>query len=283
MHFIFSLLLCLSLNAKSAELQLPALTSPVMDLGHFLNETENRDLSQLAYEIQSNKGPQITILTVPDLQGYEIEDYSIRVAEKWQLGTKEKDNGLLVILSRKERKVRIEVGNGIEGEITDYHTSKFTREVFPQFFKQAQFHAGLRMFMEDVAQKFNIKIGGQQNGYVRRVRKPTKSGIGEYLIISIIGVLVFGSMIFKNRPVARGLFTGLGFSGVFFFLGIPILFILAVFVFGLALGLMGIGNFLAALASSHGGGYGGGGRSSGGGGWSGGGGGFSGGGSSGSW
>ena len=78
-----------------------------MDEAGFLTPEQKQDLSQLAYEINTHQGPQITILTVPDLQEYAIEDFSIRVAEKWQLGTKEKDNGLLIVIAKAEHKMRI--------------------------------------------------------------------------------------------------------------------------------------------------------------------------------
>lgn len=289
MRYLLSLILLLSFQLQAAEttqLQLPALTSPVMDLAGMLNESERADLSNYAYEIYTNGGPQITILTVPDMQGYPIEEYSIRVAEKWQLGTKEKDNGLLVIVAKQERAMRIEVGNGIEGEITDYDTTKYTRELWPDYFRRGEFHDAFKIFMEDVAAKFNIKTE-PGNKVLRRAppRSPVRGG--NFLIIAIIGILAFGAMLFKGRPVARGLFTGFGFGGVSLLMGIPLAMLILIFLFGLVLGLVGIGNFLTALLFSGrggGGGFGGGGfGGGGGGGWSGGGGGFSGGGSSGSW
>jgi uncharacterized protein len=285
-RYLFSLLLFISLSAQAAELQLPALTSPVMDLAGMFNENERADLSNYAYEINTHGGPQITILTVPDMQGYPIEEYSIRVAEKWQLGTKEKDNGLLVIVAKQEHQMRIEVGNGIEGEITDYDTTKYTREIWPEYFRRGEFHAAMKLFMEDVAVKFNIKTE-PGNKVLRRAPARTAIPGGNFLIIAIIGILAFGAMMFKGKPVARGLFTGVGFSGVSLLMGIPLAMLLLIFIIGLVLGLVGIGNFLTALLFSGrggGGGFGGGGfGGGGGGGWSGGGGGFSGGGSSGSW
>ena len=282
MRYLALLLLFLSFQGMAEELSLPSLTSPVMDLGNFINDSEEKDLAQLAYEIQTHQGPQIAILTVPDLQGYAIEDFSIRVAEKWQLGSKEKDNGLLIVLSRSERLVRIEVGNGIEGEITDYDTTRFTKEIFPQFFKRSEFHAGLRLFLEDVATRFNIKITGQSRRYLRRTQN---NGRMNTFIMLFIGILAFGSILFGKNTLLRGLFTGIGFAGVSAFLGLALVSLVLTFIVGLVLGLVGMGNLLTAIASGHGGNRygGGGGWSSGGGGWSGGGGGFSGGGSSGRW
>lgn len=284
MRFIYSLLFFIIFNVQAADIQLPALTSPVMDLAGMMSESQAQDLSKFAYEIYTNKGPQITVLTVPDLQGLEIEDYSIKVAEKWQLGSKEQDNGLLVIIAKAERRVRIEVGNGIEGEITDYDTAQYTRNIFPEYFKRGDFHGAVRLFMEDVATKFNIKDSAG-NSYVRRAPKRTTVPFGQYFFMIIIGILIFGAAIFKGRPMARGLFTGAGFAGASLFMGLGGMILIIIFLVGLAIGAMGIGNFLYALASSGRGGRGGfgGGGFGGGGGWSGGGGGFSGGGSSGSW
>lgn len=280
MRYIALVFIIFSLQGIAEELRLPSLTSPVMDLGNFLSEGEEKDLAQLAYEIHTHQGPQITILTVPDLQGYAIEDFSIRVAEKWQLGSKEKDNGLLVVLSKAERAVRIEVGNGIEGEITDYDSARFTREIFPEYFRRSQFHQGLRIFLEDVASRFNIKLSGQTGKYIRRSSRNNQMNV---YIALFIGILAFGSMLFRRSPLLRGLFTGIGYSVVSYFLGFAVISLIISFILGLIFGLIGMGNLLSGIASGHGHGgrYGGGGF--GGGGWSGGGGGFSGGGSSGRW
>lgn len=290
MRLYLSLFLFLSLflsEVHCAELELPSLTSPVMDLAGLMTEEERASLSELAYEINTNNGPQITILTVPNLQGNAIEEFSIRVADKWQLGTKEKDNGLLVVVAKEERQMRIEVGQGLEGDLTDYDTAKYTRQIFPQYFRRNEYYAGLRVFMEDMAARFNIKVNQESPGLVRRSPAPVRVKGGEFIIMAILGILIFGAMIFRGRPLARGLFTGFGFAGTSLIMGIPVGLLIAIFIFGLFLGMIGIGNFLTALAMSGGrggrGGFGGGGFGGSGGGWSGGGGGFSGGGSSGNW
>lgn len=289
MRLLFFFLLLFSLQVRGAELQLPALTSPVMDQAGLLNEAERNDLAELAYEIYTSKGPQITILTVPDMQGYPIEEFSIRVGEKWQLGSKDQDNGLLVIIAKAERQMRIEVGQGIEGEITDYDTTRFTREIFPEYFRRGEFHAGLRSFMEDTAKRFNIELNPGKRSYVRRAPVRTNNGILNRLFPIMLVIIVAVHLLMRKSPFARGLFTGAGMAGAGFLM-IPgaAAFVVILFIIGFLLGLIGISNFLFALLSSGGhhrgggGGYGGGGFG-GGGGWSGGGGGFSGGGSSGNW
>jgi uncharacterized protein len=280
------LILLLSLNVWGAEIQIPALNSPIMDVAGLLNPEQKQDLSSLAYEINAHNGPQITILTVPDLQGYEIEDFSIRVAEKWQLGTKEKDNGLLVVIALAEHKMRIEVGNGIEGEITDYESNQYITKILNPAFRAKDFHGGLKAVMLDVAQKFNLKLS-EGNRYVRRsTQNISIPGPLKLAFPFMIGILILGQILLGKKPVARGVFTGAGMAGVGFFVGAAGLAMIGfMFLIGLLIGMIGLQNLLFALASgtSHRGGGGFGGSSGGGGSWGGGGGGFSGGGSSGSW
>jgi uncharacterized protein len=277
---LLGLLLCLfSLSAWAVKV--PALRSPVMDEAKILGQAERRDLAELAYEIHTNQGPQITILTVKDLQGYAIEDFSIRVAEAWKLGLKEKGNGLLITIAVQERQMRIEVGEGIEGEITDYEASQYINQILTPAFRERRFHAGLRMVMEDVARKFNLQITGVASRPHLPRQRPRHSPLELMMPVGLV-ILIIGSVILKQRPGARGLFTAAGTTGAGFlmFPGIGIGALIMMFVFGLALGLIGINNLLYALAASQGrrgGGFGGGG------GWSGGGGGFSGGGASGRW
>jgi uncharacterized protein len=283
-NLLISLLLFTWVNVFGAELKLPALTSPVMDEASLLSEAERADLSRLAYEIYTNKGPQITILTVNDLQDYPIEDFSIKVVEKWQLGTQDNDNGVLILISKIDRKMRIEVGNGIEGEITDYDANNYVRRVLAPAFKQGAFHAGLKAVMSDMASRFNLPEGSQSQ-YVRRAAPPAINGPLARAFPFLLIFLIAGQLFLRKKPFARGVFTGSGVAGAGFFLlpGITIAGIVMIFFVGLLVGLIGLHNLLFALAASRGrGGFGGGGFG-GGGGWSGGGGGFSGGGSSGSW
>lgn len=288
MRFLLGLVFLFSLNLWGQEIQIPALTSPVMDEAGMLSAQEREDLSRHAYEIYTNNGPQIQIYTVNDLQGYAIEDYSMQVAEKWKLGTKKAGNGILILISKNDRKMRIEVGEGIEGEITDYDTAQYTRQIFPEYFRRGDFHGALSVFMEDVAKRFNIKAS-EENPYVRRV-PPARQGspLGPLLPFFVL-VLVVSYLIGRKKPFLRGILSGGGIAGVSWFMmpGLGML-IFPFAIVGFLIGVIGIGNILMGLAMNSGGrggggGFRGGGGFGGGGGWGGGGGGFSGGGSSGSW
>jgi uncharacterized protein len=285
-NLFFSLILaslCV-INSAQANFDIPKLTAPVMDQADFLSQSQEEDLNSLAYEIYKKNGPQIAILTVPDLQGLVIEDFSIRVAESWKLGDKKAGNGLLIIIAKAERKMRIEVGEGLEGDITDYDSNQYIVNILAPAFKQGLFHSGLRIVLEKIARKVNIEITGKRP-LVRRA-SPTVN-LPPLLVKAFPFVIIFlilGQIFLSKWPVRRGLFTGSTLAGVGFFLGGAGLAMLGLlFVVGTLIGVIGLHNLLYALASGSGrGGYSSGGFG-GGGGWSGGGGGFSGGGSSGSW
>ncbi len=283
MRIFLSLIFLLSFSVWAQELQVPALTSPVMDTAGILSAEEREDLAKYAYEIYTHNGPQVTIYVVPDLQGFAIEDYSIKVAEKWQLGTKKAGNGILVLIAKNDRQMRIEVGEGIEGELTDYDTSQYTRKIFPEYFRRGEFHAGLRLFLEDVARRFNIKEQNESSLVRRAAPARPNSPFGPALPFFVI-VLVVSYLIGMKKPLLRGTLSGAGMAGVGWLMipgiGTAIIFLV---IFGFLIGVIGIGNILMGLAMSGGRGGGGGYGGGGGGGWGGGGGGFSGGGSSGSW
>ncbi len=293
--FVLLLSLLFSFQIFGQEIQLPALQAPVVDEAKFLTPAQADSLNQVIYEIYTHNGPQITVLTVNDMQGYPIEEFSIRVAEKWQLGTKDKGNGLLIIIAKAERKMRIEVGQGIEGEITDYDASIYIQQILKPAFKEGMFYEGLNAVLNDISSRFNIKL---ENAGPRFIKK--KSNQGNAKLTSLLWAVFFISLITtaifrKNttlRGVTNGVISGIAGYSIFGIAGIPL--ILFGSLIGLVVGFIGIHNILYALNSGggYGGGYGGGGyggggyrggSSGGGSSWSGGGGGFSGGGSSGDW
>jgi uncharacterized protein len=283
-HWFLSLTLFFTIYSLGSELEIPALNSPVMDEAGFLNGSEKEDLSQLAYEIFTHQGPQITIFTVDNLQGHSIEDFSIRVAEKWKLGTKKSGNGLLIVIARSERQMRIEVGEGIEGEITDYEANQYIRTILNPAFKQGDFYGGLKAVLIDISQKFNIQIKTDQKMLRRKAPQPNLPQGCHFLFIIGLIILTLAQVLFRKHSIARGFASGLSLASAGFFIGaFEIASIVILFLVGLIIGFVGLHNLLYQLASGSSHRRYGGGGGFGGGGWSGGGGGFSGGGSSGNW
>ena len=113
-----------------------------MDQAGLLKRGQKSNLSNLIYSIKKNNGPQIQVLTVKSLQGESIENFAIEVVDKWQLGDKERDDGVLLLVSTGDRKMRIEVGDGLEGSLTDYNSGKILEDM-TKYFKAGQLDQGI--------------------------------------------------------------------------------------------------------------------------------------------
>jgi len=118
----------------SAAPTFPALTGRVVDDAHVLSTSTVADLTAKLADLETKTGRQLVVVTVPSLQGYEIEDYGYQLGRAWGIGQKGKDNGVLFIVAPTEHKVRIEVGYGLEPILTDTLSSVILQEqVLPKF------------------------------------------------------------------------------------------------------------------------------------------------------
>jgi uncharacterized protein len=136
-------LLLLGAVALAAEPVFPALTGRVVDDAGILsaNTRSRLDASLAAHEQQT--GQQLVVVTLPSLQGYAIEDFGYQLGRRWGIGQKGRDNGALLIVAPKERKVRIEVGYGLEGTLTDAQSRVIIEQVILPQFRRGDFDAGV--------------------------------------------------------------------------------------------------------------------------------------------
>ncbi|MBX9884607.1 MAG: TPM domain-containing protein [Novosphingobium sp.] len=134
-RFVLLLLAALALIAEPAAAQtFPKLTGRVVDEAHLLTGVQIAALDAKLAALETQSQRQMVIATIPDLEGYEIEDYGYRLGRAWGIGDKQRNDGLLLIVAPKEHKVRFEVGYGLEGIITDALSSVIiSREVVPRF------------------------------------------------------------------------------------------------------------------------------------------------------
>lgn len=242
---LLSLLFFAVLSLPSQAFDVPRLKQPVMDQAGLLQSRSVSQLNTLLKQYRKQTGVQIAILTVPDLQGEVIEQASIQVADQWKLGDRDKDNGLLILLAKKERKIRIEVGQGLEGDIPDAYAKRVIDNIMTPHFKQGDFLRGLYFGIARLSELATPKtpIGNVQGQQKSSWKREKKRGFGLKDIIVMILFLFF--FVLGGRS--------------------PFLALL-------------LGHSLGRSSRSYGGG-----GSFGGGGFSGGGGGFSGGGASGGW
>lgn len=243
-----ALVLGFSFGADAA-FTVPPLREPVQDEVGIFSRQEKQELSSLIRSASESGKIQLQILIIPSLQGEPIESATIKIAEAWKLGTAKGDQGVLFLIAINDRRMRIEVGQGLEGDIPDVLTKRIQDDQVAPLFRKGDMAGGIRagaIQLLSLAGAENLPVDGP----------PQKSGsgrgkiesVGQIILYVILMLFVLFSQGFRRRRGRAGLLGGTYIGG------------------------------------GGGGGWGGGGGfGGGGGGWSGGGGGFSGGGSSSGW
>jgi uncharacterized protein len=136
-------LLLLWASAAAANVAVPPLTGRVVDLTGTLSSDQIAAQTQRLEDLEKRKGSQVAVLIVPTTQPESIEQYSIRVAEAWKIGRKKIDDGALLVVAKDDHKLRIEVGYGLEGALTDVTARRIIDEVIVPRFRQGDFEGGI--------------------------------------------------------------------------------------------------------------------------------------------
>jgi uncharacterized protein len=139
---LLALLLCWA-GAALALVAVPPLTGRVVDQTGTLSAADIDSLTQTLKDLETRKGSQIAVLIVPTTDGEAIEQFSLRVAEAWKIGRKKIDDGALLVIAKNDRRLRIEVGYGLEGALTDATTKRIIDEDITPKFKAGDFGGGV--------------------------------------------------------------------------------------------------------------------------------------------
>nr|WP_320113948.1 TPM domain-containing protein [uncultured Desulfuromonas sp.] len=209
---LFSLLLCGTTTLYAFEV--PRSQGYVTDLAQLIDTTTERKLEQYLRSFEDTDSTQLVVLTIADLDGLPVEQAALEVAEQWQIGQREHDNGVLLLVARDDRKVRIEVGLGLEGRLTDLLAGRIVdQELLPRF-RQGQYTDGI------VAGVFAISdaVRGEYKGNGSH-KKRDKNPFGLlFFLLFVLPIFLPG----RRRPLfwfggfgggGRGGFGGGGFSG----------------------------------------------------------------------
>ena len=291
-----ALLLCWAF-AAAADVAVPPLSGRVVDQTGTLSSGDIDALTQKLRDFETRKGSQIAVLIVPTTAPESIEQYSIRVAEAWKIGRKKIDDGAILLVAKNDRKLRIEVGYGLEGALTDVTSQRIIDEIITPKFRSGDFAGGI----SDGVDRIMSVVDGEPLPAPPQRRQQSSSGsqgsdftsfLNPFNPFTIIIVLVLGGAF---RKIFGRLFGSVATGGL--------IGIVAWFIFGSMI-VSGIAGIIASIftmfsdsitaptsrgsggwsgGSSSGGGWSSGGSSSDSGGFSGGGGSFGGGGASGSW
>ena len=269
----------LPLTTTAQEVAVPVLTARVTDLSNTLTAEQKSTLEAKLQALETQKGSQIAVLLVPTTQPETIEQYAIRVVEQWQLGRKKIDDGVLLLIAKSDRKLRIEVGYGLEGVLPDMVAKRIITEDITPHLRQGDFYSGILAGITrlDAIIQGEAMLSAVKDNQANERNSSTESN---YLFL-IFAALISGVFLRRILGTVPGALVNGGLVGLAtMWLGGGLIFAI---IFGL------IAFFFALIKGSDaghwgGGGLGGGGYShGGGGGFSGGGGSFGGGGASGDW
>lgn len=267
-------------------LDAPQLSGRVNDYARMLSPEAAARLEQKLAAFERDQSTQIVVLTIPTLQGDDIDQFAIRVADQWKIGQKGKDNGVLLIIAKAEHKVRIEVGMGLQGVLPDITAGQIIRNVMGPLLKAGDFDQGITAGVDGIIAATQGEFKATPEQRTNRTHHGGSSTMLTFLIFTGIAAVVLGSISRYlgglagaiGLPLAAGMaFTGLGL-GTLLLLGVVGL-LAGLLLGGMSRGGAGGGGFGGFGGGGFGGGFGG----FGGGGFSGGGGGFDGGGASGDW
>ena len=237
-------------GSAAAEFEVPRLQSAVTDRAGMLSSATRDRLESALRRLEASGGTQLAILTVPNLAGLTIEQASIQVVDQWKLGTKEADRGVLLFVARDERRIRIEVGQGLEGQLTDAYSKRIIDEAITPLFREGDVDAGLTVGVYQIARITNpeLDLRADLEGSLRNPRSGRQRRQQESTPLEIFFTIVLILFVLSSR---------MGW--------LP-------FLFASGLGRRGYGGRHGGMGGGFGGG-----------GFGGGGGGFSGGGASGGW
>ncbi|WP_339669426.1 TPM domain-containing protein [Dasania marina] len=135
---------CIFSSLSYGDINFPELTGQVVDKAGLLNPADEQNLTALLAGHAKASSNQVVVVTVPDLQGNDIESFGHQLGRHWGIGQKGKDNGVLLIVAKQERKIRIEVGYGLEGQLTDAISSNIIYTVIRPAFKTGDFSGGIQ-------------------------------------------------------------------------------------------------------------------------------------------
>ena len=222
----------------------PALTGRIVDQANVISADARRTIEPKLVDLETKSGIQLVVATVNSLEGQEIEPYANALFRKWQLGEKTKNNGVLLLIAPKERRVRIEVGYGLEGTLTDALSKVIIVNAITPRFKAGDFSDGILRGVDDIITVLTTDASEwEKRPSLRLDNQPASDPINWVIILIVIVVIIL-------------LFVSPGFRWVFFNVVLNIL-------------LSSGGSGSSSGGASGGGGFSGGGGSSGGGGASG--------------
>ena len=211
-------LLLAALAAAPPELEVPKNQGWVTDLAGLLPASKERELEALMESYKQGTTHEIALLTVPSLEGSDLQGFALRVGRTWGIGGKDQNNGALLVVSKEDRELRIEVGRGLEGNLTDSISGRIIRDVIVPEFKAGRFAAGLEAGVVAIHEA----IGGNYGKIPERRHRQPRS-LAPFIVMAIVIAAILRRLGGRGRggrrrgglasPIFWGTLGGLGGGG----------------------------------------------------------------------
>lgn len=185
----FFLPLVLAFPLLAGAFQVPAQRGPVMDLANMMRVQDERTLDQVLRDLYQSEKIQIQVLTVYSLEGASIEEAGMKVAESYRLGTQKEDKGLLILVAKAERKIRLEVGQGLEGDIPDAIAKRIIADVMTPLFRVGRASEGIVSAVAVVIERSAPGFAAQAAGLSEAA---PKKKLGGNALVIILFLVIFG-------------------------------------------------------------------------------------------
>lgn len=178
--------------------ELPALTGRIVDNAGLLDSTTKAALTRKLEDFEKKSSDQIVIATVPDLGGDDIESYANRLFRAWGLGQAGENNGILLLVARDDRKMRIEVGYGLEGTLTDLHSKLIIENTMVPAFRAGNYSGGVAKAVDDVI----MVLEGNGVELEARARRNEQTRLDEAELDDLIFFVIFATIFFGGLATA---------------------------------------------------------------------------------
>ncbi|HWB44137.1 MAG TPA: TPM domain-containing protein [Hyphomicrobiaceae bacterium] len=176
----------------AAEPKFPVLTGRVVDDANLLSAADRSELTQELAALEAKSTDQLVVYTTKSLQGYPIEEFGYRLGRTWQIGQKDKNNGVILIVAPNERKVRIEVGRGLEPQLTDLMTKLIIENAILPAFRRGDFAGGIKAGVHDIR---DVMLGDAEAVKERARVAKKRSGGGEWFTLIFFAMIAIAFLV----------------------------------------------------------------------------------------
>lgn len=219
---IFISALITSVNCVFAEYKVPRAIGYVNDYANVLDDTSKAKLNGILTELKQKTGAEVAVVTLTSLDGYPIEDVGLAIGRQWGVGEKGKANGVVIITAINDRKLRIEVGYGIEGYLTDAHAGRIRDTYMIPYFKQGDYKNGIifgtTAVVDTISKGYGVNISGNYSLPTQTPQQDSGSDAASFIMFLIFMFLLirypsFTTGLLLGNVLGGGRSCGSGFGG----------------------------------------------------------------------